>query len=94
MLSQAFDLVNYTFNFHAVPLYIIALASLALGLMVLAHERFSRISFLFFLVTLTSGIWFFGFSWVYLSNQEDVALWWTRVAYIGVPFLGSAVYTF
>jgi hypothetical protein len=60
---------SYMFNIYVLLIPIIAIARFSRGLMLIAHERFSRNSALFFLVTFTNGIWFFGFSWIYSSSN-------------------------
>jgi hypothetical protein len=89
VITQLLDLSNYTFNIHPVPLIVLGMISLTLGFMVLAHERFSRISISFFIVTLTSNVWFFGFGWIYNSNNESIAFLWAKAAYLAVPFIGG-----
>jgi PAS domain S-box-containing protein len=93
-LGQVLDLNNYFFNVHSLPLILTGLASLALGLIVLSYERFTYVSKIFFFVTFTSSCWFFGFSIMYNSSIEDVAIWWGKVTYLVVPLIASSVYNF
>jgi hypothetical protein len=94
MLMQAFDLADYAFSAFAVPSFLTTLAILGLGVAVLVREHISLVSVSFFLLTLAVSVWLFSFSCVYLSTNEHTALWWMKVAYLGVPFIASATYQF
>ncbi|MBI4004436.1 MAG: hypothetical protein HY353_05380, partial [Candidatus Omnitrophica bacterium] len=84
----------YAFSPYAVPTAATAVAVLVLSAMVLLREQGSRVSWLFFLTTLTICIWLFSFSWMYCATDERVALWWAKAAYLGVPFIPTAIYHF
>ena len=94
MLAQVFDLSNYSFSLASVPTLLTMLVILALGFVVLIREHVSLVSLAFFLVTVFVGIWFFCFSWMYASTNEHVAMWWSRAAYLGIPFIAPAVHQF
>ncbi|HKP53073.1 MAG TPA: PAS domain S-box protein [Chloroflexia bacterium] len=94
MITQVFDLSNYTFSIYALPTFLTTAAILLLGLAVLIRERISSVSFSFFLLTLFVSIWLFGFSCAYLTTSEAVAVWWSKAAYLGVPFIAPATYQF
>jgi PAS domain S-box-containing protein len=94
MAHLIFDPMSYLFNLYAMPTFVAAAVSFFMGILILVHERASRVSFLFFLSTLAISIWLFCFSWMYSANEPRVAFWWAKAAYLGVPFIGSAVYHF
>jgi PAS domain S-box-containing protein/putative nucleotidyltransferase with HDIG domain len=94
MITQVFDLSNYTSSIYAFPTLVTTTAILLLGLSVLIRERISPVSFSFFLVTLFVSVWLFGFSCAYLTTSEPVAVWWSKAAYLGVPFIAPATYQF
>lgn len=94
MIRQVLDPASYAFSIYAIPTFVSAAILLLLGLLVLVHERASRVSRLFALVTLVIGGWLFAFSWMYSTTSESVALWWAKTAYLGVPCLGPAIYHF
>ncbi len=94
MILQVLDPRNYTFSGYAIPTFATTTILLVLGLLVLIHERASRVSRLFALVILTVSGWFFAFSWMYSAANEDVALWWAKAAYLAVPFIAPAIYHF
>ena len=60
----------------------------------LIRERISPVSFAFFLLTLFVSIWLLGFSFAYLAVSAPVALWWSKAAYLGVPFIAPATHQF
>lgn len=94
MTTEVFSPANYAPSVIAIPLFVAMMAILLLGFLVLIRERVSLISVLFFLVTLSASIWLASFVGVYLAAQEEVALWWARASYLGVPFIASATYHF
>ena len=92
MPPEVLDAASYYLNPYSLPTAVAMAAIFLLGVGVLRRERFSLISQLFFLVTLTVSIWLFCFSWVYSSADETVALWWAKASYLGVPFIAPATY--
>ncbi len=94
MIADLFNPANYAFSPNAIPTLVTAAALLLLGLTVLIRERISPVSVLFFLMALSVSLWLFGFSWMYSATNEGVALWWAKAAYLGVPFIPSAIYHF
>lgn len=94
MALHVLDPANYTVNLFSAPPAIIAAAVLLLGILVLFRERASLLSISFLTITLVVGIWLFSLSWVYAAQEPAVALWWSRAAYLGVPFIGTAAYQF
>src|SRR5215212_2891883 len=85
---------SYAFSVHSLLTLLTAIAVLLLGVLVVARERRSTVSLAFFAFTLVVGVWLFAFSLVYAATGEGVALWWLRVAYLGIPAIGPAIYGF
>lgn len=85
---------SYFWNPYALPVILAASATLLLGIWVANRERSSAVSLLFCVLTLCLSIWLFAFSWMYCSRESEVALWWAKAAYLGVPFIPSAIYHF
>lgn len=94
MPTYVLNAAGYAFSEYAIPTMVMAAAFLLLGTAVLVREGISRLSMLFFLVTLTGFVWLFAFSWMYSSTMEPTALWWAKAAYLGIPFIPSAIYHF
>src|SRR5687767_1438717 len=69
-------------------------ALIFLGVSIPVREQRSRQSILFGLLSFTLAIWLGAFGMMYLSGDRQVALWWCRAAYLGIPFIPAAVYQF
>ena len=85
---------NYALNPYAIPLLVVALLSLAASSVGLIRERTSKISITLFVLGCFVSLWFFAFAWMYLAKAEATALWWAKAAYLGVPFIPTAIITF
>lgn len=94
MVTEVLDPQGYSFTFYSLPTLLTMSAVFLLGVFVLVRERISLVSISFFIVTLVVSIWLFCFSWVYAANNADLATWWSKAAYFGVPFIAPAAYQF
>lgn len=94
MIEHVVSIADYQLSIYSIPTLITTAAILLLGILVLVRERVSLVSLSFSLVTLAVSIWLFGFSVMYSSPDSDSALWWNKVAYLGVPFIAPATYQF
>ncbi|MEA2574059.1 MAG: hypothetical protein QOH93_1357 [Chloroflexia bacterium] len=94
MIQHVVSLADYQLSIYSIPTLITTAAILLLGILVLVRERVSIVSLSFALVTLVVSIWLFGFSVMYSSPNSEAALWWNKVAYMGVPFIAPATYQF
>src|SRR5262245_44197898 len=94
MLAELLNSDNYRTSLSALPTLLTASTMLALGLMVLARERQSRVSGSFFVMTLTGAIWLFSYSMIYCSQTEPAALAWSAVGHIGIVFIPPSVFHF
>jgi len=88
-----FDPASYRFSPYAIPPAITAILMLVfgLGLLMLRPSRAIRA---FAGLPGAVAIWMLAFTFVYSSREESVALFWSRMAYFGVPFIAPAVYQF
>src|SRR5437762_6668477 len=93
-LAQALAHTSYTLGLYSIPPLVTTVAILLLGLLVLARERMSTTSVLFFAVALTSSTGLFFTSLTYSAPDPEAALWLARVAYLGIPFIAPATYQF
>ncbi|HXG57881.1 MAG TPA: EAL domain-containing protein [Thermoanaerobaculia bacterium] len=84
---------DYALSPYAIPTAITVVLLLVFGARILVH-RVSRVSGSFFVMTLFGAIWFFAFTLMYLATTAEGALWWARLAYLGVPFIAPAIYQF
>jgi PAS domain S-box-containing protein len=94
MSGEIFSSASYGSVAYAVPPLMTAVAILLLGLLVLLHEKASRVSATFFSVTLTIFIWLACFGLMYASESAESARRWAVLAYLGVPFIPTAFYHF
>jgi diguanylate cyclase (GGDEF)-like protein/PAS domain S-box-containing protein len=88
-----FDSTSYSFSAYAVPVAITAVLMLAFGARVMIR-RWSRVSVAFFGMTAAAFVWLVAFTLMYSTREESIALFWARVAYLGVPFIAPGVYQF
>nr|MBP9015332.1 hypothetical protein [Candidatus Atribacteria bacterium] len=90
-----FQIANYNFTIFALAVLLTSLVILSIGIMVLFREKASRESIFFFLIILAVFFWLFPSSFMYVSPNEERALWWYRFAYLaGVPYIATAIFQF
>jgi len=90
VLSQT----NYGFRpFVALPLTTATLM-LLLGIILLARERASHISRLFFATACSIAAWLFAFSLMYATTDARIAFFWGKAAFLAIPFIPTAVFHF
>ncbi|MGO9014558.1 MAG: ATP-binding protein, partial [Dissulfurispiraceae bacterium] len=94
MLPAIFQLSSYSFNLWAIPVACVVLILAALDLKRFYQERFERTSLTLDLLTFFILIWQVSVFFMYSSTNADVALWWAKAVYLGVPFIPSALYFF
>jgi diguanylate cyclase (GGDEF)-like protein/PAS domain S-box-containing protein len=78
----------------ALPTFMVAAAVLMLGVVVVARERASNVSFAFFALTLSVSTWLIGISMMLLSANTHTAMFFARMAYVGVAIIPAAVLHF
>jgi PAS domain S-box-containing protein len=91
-----FSAASYSFNIHALPPLITALAILLLGLIVVIREKGSRESLLYLCYTLTASTWMFCVSVALLLSlsSEETAYRWMTYANAGVTMIPAALFHF
>jgi len=92
-LLHILDSTRYGFSPYAVPTLVTAALMLLFGASVLAR-RPSRMAGAFFAMTAASFVWLVAFTFVYSAKDAATALFWSRAAYFGVPFLAPSIYHF
>jgi diguanylate cyclase (GGDEF)-like protein/PAS domain S-box-containing protein len=92
-LLHILDSTRYGFSPFAVPTLVTAALMLLFGASVLAR-RPSRMAGAFFAMTAAAFVWLVAFTFVYCAKDAATALFWSRVAYFGVPFLAPSIYHF
>jgi len=92
-LVHILDSTRYGFSPFAVPTLVTSALMLIFGASVLAR-RPSRMAGAFFAMTAAAWVWLVAFTFVYCAKDAMIALFWSRVAYFGVPFLAPSIYHF
>jgi diguanylate cyclase (GGDEF)-like protein/PAS domain S-box-containing protein len=87
------DAAAYGFSAYAVPTLLTAVLMLGFGISVLAR-RISAVSLTLFSLTLAAAVWQLAFTFMYCAHAASTALFWSRMAYLGVPFIAPSVYHF
>ena len=83
----------YGVSAYAVPTLLTAVLMLGFGISVLAR-RVSPVSLTLFCLTLAASLWQLAFTFMYCARDAAHALFWSRMAYLGVPFIAPSVYHF
>ena len=94
MLHSLYDNTSYVFNALTLQTLAVALGLFALGIYALIREQMSHVSVVIFILMLSMGLWLFAFSWMNCAVDEDLALWWAKLAYVGITAIPAAVYNF
>ncbi|HSN68065.1 MAG TPA: PAS domain S-box protein, partial [Thermoanaerobaculia bacterium] len=85
---------SYDLTVAGLPNLLAAFGILAFGVMVAIRETFSVLARRFLLLNVVAAIWLLSFALMYWSANEPTALFWARMAYLGVPFIPVALYHF
>jgi len=93
-MQQLYDNTLYVFNPLAIQSLIVALGLFFLGIFALVRERVSHASVVYFVLTLSMGVWLFAFSWMYSAIDMHVAMWWAKAGYAGLACIPAAAYNF
>jgi diguanylate cyclase (GGDEF)-like protein/PAS domain S-box-containing protein len=83
----------YAFSAYAVPVALTAVLTLAFGTRVVVR-RPNGITAAFFTMTLVVAVWMAAFTALYSARDAQSALFWSRLAYLGVPFIAPTLYWF
>lgn len=84
----------YEFTRTAWALLATCAGMLILGLSVMIRESYSRAGRAFFLMMPPAVVWFGSFAFLHSSFDPDNALFWSRTAYLGVPFIPAVITNF
>ena len=87
------DAAAYGVSAYALPTLLTALLMLGFGVSVLSR-RVSAVSLTLFTTTLAAAVWLLAFTFMYCARDAAAALFWSRMAYLGVPFIAPSVYHF
>lgn len=85
MISLWLNPSNYYFNPYAIPVILVSILILSIGLFVLKQNKKSIINIAFFYECLSTGLWLFTISFVYLCKIPELALFYYRYfTFLGV----------
>jgi len=85
---------NYYFNFFAIPPLVASIFLFILAFLVLLRNPREKINRSYFYMNFSAFIWQLGYFFVYISRTEELADFWQRIVYLGVPFLAPTMYHF
>lgn len=89
-----FDLSNYAFNVHAVPIFIIGFLTLNLGLLAYFSNRAAATNQHFLMLCISIFVWLYGTGMGFLSRDPRLALQWFKLDNFGVMYISVAFYAF
>jgi diguanylate cyclase (GGDEF)-like protein/PAS domain S-box-containing protein len=92
-LQHILESTRYGVSAFALPTLVTAALMLVFGSSVLAR-RLSRMAAAFFAMTAAAAVWLVAFTFMYCAKDAATALFWSRAAYLGVPFLAPSIYHF
>jgi diguanylate cyclase (GGDEF)-like protein/PAS domain S-box-containing protein len=87
------DSTRYGISPFAVPTLVTAALIFVFGASVLVR-RASRVAGAFFAIAVSASVWLVAFTFMYCAKDAVTALFWSRMAYFGVPFLAPSIYHF
>lgn len=85
---------TYVASWYALPPFVAGIAMLSLGAGVLVRERGSRVAVACFVMATIQTVWLLSYAVVFSSADAKVALWWARMAYLGVTLIPASVWYF
>lgn len=92
MLQNLFNNTPYIFNPLAIQTLAVSLGLFSLGTFTMVRGRGAPVSVVFFVLTGCMGLWFFAYSWMFGARDYVLAMWWARVAHVGIAFIPAAAY--
>ena len=92
-MTHILNPASYGFSPFAVPTLVTAALMLFFGAGVMVR-RMSRVAGAFFAISAAASVWLIAFTFLYCAKDAATALFWSRAAYLGVPFLAPAIYHF
>jgi PAS domain S-box-containing protein len=92
--TELFEAASYGYSPVAGPIAAVGLLSLFIGLWVVIRERGRPVAVSFQATTLALSVYLGGFALMAQSVNPDVALFWGRIAYYGVPFIVPGIFHF
>lgn len=79
---------------YIIPHFAVAIAIFILGIFIFFKNRKSASNIYFTFCCYSSAIWIFFHALCQISNSKVLAIFWAKVAYIGVTFIATNIYAF
>ncbi|HIE34552.1 MAG TPA: hypothetical protein EYP86_05375 [Candidatus Altiarchaeales archaeon] len=77
----------FYYNIYALPPLLASILLFSLGTFVLLNNIKSKTHIIFALLNYCTVFWLFGYSIMYSTTDEKIALWCAKILYIGVIFI-------
>ncbi|MGO9013742.1 MAG: histidine kinase N-terminal 7TM domain-containing protein, partial [Dissulfurispiraceae bacterium] len=94
MLAQILNPANYSFKGITLIFPMISVALVLHNAWLLYRERLKAVYVTWAVMVFTVVVWVTPDFFFFNAVPEDLALWWTKASFLGIPFLSSALYHF
>ncbi|MCK5178981.1 MAG: hypothetical protein KAR32_05570, partial [Candidatus Omnitrophica bacterium] len=95
MFKELFNLNNYHYNPHAVPVMLAGLLVFLIGVFILLQTKKTTRNVAFFFFCMSLGLWLFPMGFVYCANNPQTALlWYKHFVFFGVLNIMPNFYLF
>lgn len=94
MISNIFNINNYSFNIFAVPVATVGFSMIGMGIFILKRNCVHKTNISFSLVCLSVSIWLIATALGTLSINKEIAKFWFKIDNFGVMFISVNVYFF
>src|SRR5208282_5932060 len=94
MLAQILNPANYSLKGITLLFPMISVALVLHNAWLLYRERLKTVYVTWAVLVFTVVIWVTPDFFFFNAVPEDLALWWTKASFLGIPFLSSALYHF
>ena len=89
-----FDLSNYAFNLHAIPILITGVIPLVLGFVAYFSNRTAAANRHFLVLCISTSVWLCATGIGLLSQDPESAFRWFKLDNIGVMYISISFYAF
>ena len=94
MLGQILNPANYSFKGITLLFPMIAVAIVLHNVWLLYRESLKTVYVTWALLGLSIVLWVTPTFFFYNAVREDLALWWAKASFLGIPFISAALYHF
>ena len=94
MIAPLLDPASYALRTSALPLFAVGSVLFLLGVVALLAERGSAVSVTFCGLVSSATVWLMGYAAAFVSIDDRLALWWVKVAQLGVVWIPTMLVVF